>query len=102
MRRLEYEASPKHGTRPYETARGVSNPAPRNGQDALDASLQIKDTSPRRIGIDYQSQEFVVFDQTRSGVFHGHVRSWDELDQPMKNTLQRAGTVDGRGRILSE
>jgi hypothetical protein len=73
MRRHQYEASLKHGA----TARGNISAAPRNGQNALDASVQIKDSSSPRVGIDYQTGEFVVFDETHpgTGIFHGHVRS---------------------------
>jgi uncharacterized protein DUF6861/SH3 domain-containing protein len=102
MKRLEYEASPKHGTEARGTSKGVSNPAPRNGQAALDHSLQIKDTSPRRVGIDYEAGEFVVFDETHpnSGIYHGHVRTWDELTSQMQKTLIDAGMANRRGKIL--
>ena len=95
-RRLTYEASPKHGS----TARGSISAAPRNGQEALDLSIQVKPTSPRRVGIDYKTGEFNVFDQTSSGVFHGHVRTWDQLTPEMQRALKQAGMVDSRGRIL--
>ena len=95
-KRLIYEASPKHGS----IAKGSISAAPRNGQEALDLSVQVKSTSPRRIGIDYGTGEFNVFDQTSAGVFHGHVRSWNELTSEMQKTLRQAGMVDSRGRIL--
>jgi RHS repeat-associated protein len=96
MRRLEFEASPKHGP----VAKGKVSAGPRFGQEALDTSLQVKPTSPRRVGIDYEAGEFVVFDRTREGVFHGHVRPWSELTPEMQNTLKKAGMADNRGRIL--
>src|SRR5262249_464701 len=97
MRRYQYEASPKHGA----TARGNISAAPRNGQNALDASVEIKDSSPRRVGIDYQTGEVVVFDETHpgSGIFHGHVRSWNELTQEMKNALVKSGFTTAKGKI---
>ncbi len=58
--------------------------------------------SPRRIGIDVKNDEFVVFDRTGNkvvdkgvagGVFHGHVRSWDELDGAMQKVLEARGLV---------
>jgi hypothetical protein len=103
MRRYEYEASPKHGVEVRGTAKGVANPAPRNGQAALDASVQVKPTSPRRVGIDYEADKFVVFDETHpnSGVYHGHVRSWDELHPDMQRALQKAGMANRRGKILT-
>ncbi|WP_331655372.1 hypothetical protein, partial [Aminipila sp.] len=95
-RRLTYEASPKHGA----TAKGSISAAPRNGQEALDLSIQVKSTSPRRISIDYKTGEFNMFDQTSSGVFHGHVRTWDQLASEMQRALRQAGMVDSKGRIL--
>jgi hypothetical protein len=95
-RRLDYEPSPKHGPIP----RGRVGAAPVNGQAALDVSLQVGPNSPRRISIDYEAGDFVVFDQTSAGIFHGHVREWKDLTQPMKNALRRAGIVNARGRIL--
>jgi len=97
MRRHQYEASPKHGA----TARGNIGAAPRNGQNALDASVQVKDTSPRRVGIDYQTGEIVVFDETHpgAGIFHGHVRSWNQLSQEMKTALYESGLTTKKGKI---
>lgn len=98
---LRYEPSPKHGP----TQRGNIAPAPKDGQTALEHSAQIKPTSTRRVGVDAKNNEIVIFDETHpgTGVFHGHVRSWDELrtDPVIQNALKRAGLVDSRGRIIS-
>jgi len=95
---LIYEKSPKHGS----TTRGNISAAPTNGQSALDNSIQIKETSPRRIGIDRSTNEFVVFDNTNPGTetFHGHVRTWTELTQEMKNALIKAGEVTRTGKVI--
>jgi hypothetical protein len=95
---MEFEASPNHGL----AARGRASAGPVNGQDALDLSLRVKPTSPRRVGIDYDNNAFVVFDETHPGrgVFHGHVRPWEKLDPAMQDTLVRGGMADRRGRIL--
>lgn len=61
--RPKYEVNPKHGATSRGTAMGVSSPAPTNGQAALDASVQVKGTSPRRVGIDPTTKEIVVFDE---------------------------------------
>jgi hypothetical protein len=94
-----YEPSPKHGA----TQRGDVAAAPRNGQAALDHSVQVKPTSARRVGVDPANQEIVVLDETYPGqqVFHGHVRSWSELRPEMQAALRRAGLVDARGRIIA-
>ena len=93
-----YEPSPKHG----KTDRGRANRAPTNGQAALDNSTQVSPNSPRRVGVDEKSGEIVIFDETHPGerVFHGHVRSWDELSQAQKNALVKAGLTNRRGKIL--
>ena len=94
MRRLDYEASPKHGP----TARGRISKAPTNGQEALDTSVQVKGTSPRRVGVDPQTGEYVVLDQTSPGKFHGHVRTWNELTPEMKRALTDSGMASSRGK----
>lgn len=94
--RLRYEAAPYHGA----TRQGLKNAAPTNGQDVLDFSMQLKSTSPRRVGVDPDTGEFVIFDQTVEGVFHGHIRTWGELTGGMQSVLRKAGLVDRRGNIL--
>ena len=95
LRRLEFEPSPRHGLRD----RGRVSRGPTNGQAALDHSLQVRSTSPRRVGIDYDSGEFVVFNRTLGNTYHGHVRPWQELERPMQKALRDAGMADRRGRI---
>jgi len=98
---LKYEASAKHASaNPRWSTKGKVNPAPRNGQAALNNSIQVKSTSTRRVGVDHQTGQFNVFDETSTGVFHGHVRSWNELTIDMQNALKRANLVDSRGNIL--
>jgi len=94
--RLRFEPSPKHGP----VARGNISAGPQHGQDVLDFSLQVKPTSPRRIGIDYDTGAFNVFDQTSPGVFHGHVRTFEQLTPEMQRTLIDAGMVTRKGKII--
>lgn len=89
-----YEKADYHGT----TNSGRKNKAPINGQAALDNLVSIKDTTTRRIGI--SDGEIVVFDETTKGVFHGHVRSWNELTDVMKNALRKADMVNKKGKII--
>ena len=93
---LEFDAASYHGKK--NTPR--KSKGPENGQEALDNSLQVKPTSPRRIGIDPATNEYVVFDKTAGDVYHGHVRPWDKLHQDMKNALIKAEKVDNKGNIL--
>jgi RHS repeat-associated protein len=94
MRRLQYEGADYHGP----VASGRKNPAPPNGQAALDLSVRVKSTSPTRVGIDYEAGGFAVFNGS-NGVFHGHVRTWAELDPAMRSALYKAGMVTKRGKI---
>jgi hypothetical protein len=96
-RRLNYEANPKHGL----VTRGDVSARPANGQDALDNSLEFVRTSNTsgRIGIDYETGDFVVFREHTPGNFHGYVVPWNELTDTQRNVLIRAGMADRRGRI---
>jgi hypothetical protein len=92
---LEFDAASYHGK--MDTP--VKSKGPANGQETLDLSIQVKPTSPRRIGVDPDTNEFVVFDRTGGNVYHGHVRPWDKLHQDMKNALIKAKKVDSKGNI---
>ncbi|MFY0728943.1 S-type pyocin domain-containing protein [Pseudomonas sp. NFX15] len=93
---LEFDAASYHG----KTDSAIKSKGPANGQDALDNSVQVKPTSPRRISVDPETGEFVVFDRTGGDVYHGHVRPWDKLHQDMKNALIKAQKVDNKGNVL--
>ena len=95
-----FENAPYHGT----TDNAVKSRAPTNGQVALDSSVQVKPTSPRRVGVDVKNNELVVLDRTKINpdgveVYHGHVRSWDDLHPDQQKALKKAGLVDKKGRI---
>jgi RHS repeat-associated protein len=82
----------------------VKSKAPINGQAALDNSIQVKDTSPRRVGVDSKNNEISILDRTRklpSGdeIYHGHVRSWDALHSEQKAALIKAGLVNKKGKL---
>ena len=57
---LKYKDAPYHGT----TGNSIKSARPTDGQKVLNNSLQIKPTSERRIGVDKDTGEFVVFDET--------------------------------------
>ncbi|MCL1624322.1 polymorphic toxin-type HINT domain-containing protein [Moraxella sp. Tifton1] len=92
---LKYEAAPYHGS----VGNAVKSKAPTNPQQMLDVSIKIKDTSDRRIAVDKSTGEFVIFDKTIDNIYHGHVRTWDELTQEMKNVLIGSGLVNKKGKI---
>lgn len=93
-----YEASPKHHASTVQG--GFVSPAPTTGQLVLDASVQVKPESPRRVGVDKGAQEYVVFDETVPGTFHGHMRTWDQRHPDMQRALVAAGAATNNGRIL--
>lgn len=95
---LRFEPAGYHGT----VDNAVKSRGPVNGQNALDFSVQVKDTSPRRIGIDYQTGDFVVFDRTLNDIYHGHVRQWSDLHPDMQRVLRKMNMVDSRGNILKD
>lgn len=80
---------------------GLKNKGPENGQNALYNSVQINENSTRRIGFDTISHEIVLFDQTFPGkdVFHGHVRSWEELHSKHKAALMRCFGFNSKGKL---
>jgi hypothetical protein len=88
----------------HNQSRGQKSPAPINGQQALNNSIKIKETSPARIAM--EGDKFVVLDQTRGAMgnspaeFHGHVRAWNELEAEMRVALQKVGWVNWKGKIL--
>lgn len=45
------------------------------------------------------NRQIVVLDQTRPGVFHGHVRSWAQLTPKMRSVLIKGGFASSRGLI---
>ncbi|WP_077606000.1 RHS repeat-associated core domain-containing protein [Salinivibrio sp. ML290] len=90
-----FEPNPKHG----KTKRGNANPEPTNPQQALDDSIELPGNTTRRISVDKQTGEFSVFDEHMPGKFHGHTRTWKELDQTMQATLRKSGLVNKKGKI---
>jgi len=96
-----YEDAAYHG----KNDNAVKSRAPTNGQAALDNSVQVKPTSPRRVGVDVANKEIVVIDRTqvnadKSEKYHGHVRGYKDLHVDQQNALKRAGKVDSKGGII--
>ena len=95
-----YKDAPYHG----KNDNSVKSRAPTNGQAALDNSVQVKSTSPRRVGVDKTNNEIVVLDKTQtfnngSAEYHGHVRNWQDLHADQQNALKKAGLVNSKGKI---
>jgi hypothetical protein len=59
----------------------------------------------RRVGVDADSKELAVLDQTRvhpngDEEFHGHVRCWCDLDNRQQSVLRKNGLVNKKGRFI--
>ncbi|MFJ2194718.1 PrsW family glutamic-type intramembrane protease [Streptomyces violaceusniger] len=94
---LTFQPSPKHG----QTQRGNAAPEPSNPQSTLESSINFNPNTTRRVGVDKEAGEFAVFDETHNGtgIYHGHVRKWNELSQQMQSALRKAGLVTAKGKI---
>lgn len=93
---LKYEAALYHGS----VSNAIKPKVPSNPQKALNESIKIKDISDRRIAVDKNTGDFVIFDKTIDNIYHSHVRTWNELTQEMKNLLINKGFVNRKGKIL--
>lgn len=102
----KYEASPKHPA--WERGNfGKVSKAPKNGQAALENSVEVGDKT--RVGIDYETGEFVVFNRTfeYQEIWHGHVREWkqvrggtDPLNNQMRSALIKSERTTPNGKIV--
>jgi|GEM_PF-2004599 len=102
----KYEGADYH----HPNSRGKKSPGPKDGQKALDNSVEVQSSpkegsgkvvepSPkRRIGI--EDGQFVVFQKTMEGIYHGHLREFSELEKPMRDALENAGLINKLGKII--
>lgn len=83
---------------PYHTKIGntIKSRAPKNGQRALDKSIKYSENCRLSVCDD----EFVVLNRTSDGVYHGHVRDWNGLEQLHRNALVKARLVKLCGKII--
>ncbi|WP_052598407.1 hypothetical protein [Aureispira sp. CCB-QB1] len=93
---LNFEHNKKHGNE----QKGNRGKAPTNPQKSLENSYELPGNTTRRVGVDKETGEFNVFDEHTKGNFHGHVRTWKELSQDMKNTLIKNKVANRKGKIL--
>ncbi|WP_410669536.1 RHS repeat-associated core domain-containing protein [Amycolatopsis sp. cmx-4-68] len=105
-----YDASGKHKGTEQSSSRGPNSAEPSNGQAALENSVQIKPTAPRRVGM--SDGEVVILDRTRevpcgctveggvNEIWHGHVRANIATEPGMAKALSvlkkaiRSGAID--------
>jgi hypothetical protein len=72
-----YHSKHKKELKEWHDHKTVKSPAPKDGQKALDNSVEIEGAGHRRIGI--SENEIVVLNQTSPGIFHGYVCDWKNL-----------------------
>ena len=103
-----YEQNPKHSASSKGSSKGVISTEPSNGQAALDNSVQIKETAPRRVGV--SDGQTVILDRTMqvpcncggggtNEIFHGHVRADVGRDPGMAKAAVALGKAIKRGLI---
>lgn len=90
----KYEDATYH----HQNSKNGKSPSPKNGQNALDNSLKIKEDAPHRIGI--SNGKFVVLRQTSPGIFHGYTCEWEQLTDDMQKILRKSGWATRKGKIL--
>lgn len=83
----------------HKNSKSGKSPAPNNGQELLDKAFPIEGSQDSFINLD-GNNNFVVFYKTIGREFHGHIRTWNELTQFMKNTLINKGLVRRSGKII--
>ena len=89
---------------PSENRKGMKSPPPIDGQAALDNSIKLEGDSCRRVA--REGNNIVVLDITFDGLYHGHIRSLEEIinggdaTQAIRNALQDAEIINHRGRFL--
>lgn len=77
---------------------------PINGQESLDKSFLLKRKHTglqTRLAIQ-NKDEFVVLNEHVSGKFHGHVRTWKELNPQMQEKFVQLGLTNLSGKVLEK
>ncbi len=87
----QYIPSPKH----HKHSKGNISKAPKDGQKALDNSIEVEEGSTERIAV--VDGEFVVLKETLAGIYHGY--AVDKPTEEQKTALQKAGKLTPTGKI---
>ena len=98
---LIYEGVDYHHENSMGNSKNGKSPAPKNGQRALDKSVKVKGKGKRRVAVD--DGQFIIFDETSPGRFHGHARTWEEIKSgppEYKNAFTENGLISNNGKIL--
>lgn len=85
----------------HQNSNGIKNPAPLDAQKALDNSVAvINRLGESRHRISIEGESFVAHMYTAEGIFHSHLRSWNELTRDMQQALIAAKLVKPNGKII--
>jgi hypothetical protein len=76
----------------HQQSAGTKSKAPINGQQSLDNSVPYGERG-NRISVDKANDEYIVLMEDSPGNYHGHVRSWDQLEPSMQSSLKNNGLV---------
>ncbi len=93
----------KHGTQAKSGSKGDNSAAPKDGQAALDNSVQS--TDKKRVGVDTENKEVVVLsrDQTLPNgteTYHGHVP--EKLSQAEANALRESEELSKKVKLKND
>lgn len=97
---LEFKPTDKHGRK--KRGRGSAGPNHQRGLELLRTSRRFKQTTWRRIAIDYDRESIMVFDVSQHEavpLYHGHYQDPGELDQEIKNWLIRENLMTSTGKL---
>jgi DNA replication initiation complex subunit (GINS family) len=88
---VQYDPNPKHANTATSNSKGIVSVEPTDPIPALQNSAIFTDkqNGSRRIGVNPESGQVVVFDETSEGVFHGHAPDFVTTDQA--NVLVASG-----------
>ncbi|MEV8638340.1 RHS repeat-associated core domain-containing protein [Streptosporangium sp. NPDC051023] len=79
-------------------SKGRIGKLPTSPQYALEMSIGV--TTQNRVAYDPSTGQFVSFNPSKQGgdLWHGHVRTWKDLDQKQQNALYQAGITNRKGK----
>jgi hypothetical protein len=91
----EYKDAPYH----HFNSKGSKNPAPLDGQWALDNSIPVGDATDSKQRVGLSCEQIVILKWTSENLWHGFVVTWKEARSEVHNTLIAKGWANRRGKI---
>ncbi|WP_051965318.1 hypothetical protein [Rickettsia tamurae] len=75
----------------------VKNPASKDPKAALKNAYKISNDTERLIAVDIKNDQFVIFDNTSGNVYHGHIRTYKEIE---RNAVLKNNLIKTNGKII--